>query len=409
MDKLPIFSLRHIINQNATLQKPSEVLLSSILNKAAFLEAKAEIHEWPDYKPTPLVSLAGLADMLGIDCLFYKDESKRFSLKSFKALGGAYAVLRVVARELNLQGIKVEGLTDLLAGTYLARIKAITVCCATDGNHGRAVAWAAQMIGCRSLIYLHEGVSPLRAREIEAYGADICRVSGSYDDSVRQAAKDADINGWFVVSDTSWDNYEEIPTWVMQGYMVMAEEADIQWPVSGPITHIVVQGGVGGLAAAVSGYFWRVLGDKRPRMILVEPDRADCITRSIIAGTPVTVGGNISTFMACLAAAEMSPVAWKILKHTIDDAIVIPDNAAKKTMHLLANGIANDPCLVSGESGCASTAALIAACRKGEVFKSLGLDRNARVLVIGSEGATDPEIYQKIVGMTAEEVIDRKP
>ena len=402
--KLSTFALRHEVNRLASTTAPFGARAEEILGAAAFVDAQREITAWPGYAPTPLIALSGLAAALGVAAIHYKDEGQRFRLKSFKALGGAYAVLKVVRRELARRDIHINGVEDLLADNHRTVTGGITVCCATDGNHGRSVAWAAQMFGCRSFIYLHEGVSAGREREIAAYGAKICRVSGSYDDSVRRVAEDAAAKGWFVVSDTSWEGYEEVPTWVMQGYMVMADEISRQWPEFEPHSHLFIQGGVGGLAAGVAGYFWRVQGAQRGRNIVVEPEPADCITRSIIAGKPVPVPGDVETFMACLAAAEMSPLAWEILRHCADDALVIPDDSAAETMRLLAEGLDGDRPIVAGESGAAATAALIAAAGNDSVRKALQLGPDARVLVIGSEGATDTAIYHAVVGRTPEEV-----
>jgi diaminopropionate ammonia-lyase len=393
-----------IENSNVDRSAAYGSTLEAILDEAGFAEARAEISAWPDYAPTPLVALAGLAAEAGLGAVWYKDEGGRFGLGSFKALGGAYAVLKVLSRELARHDIRIEGVKELLADTHRAATRKITVCCATDGNHGRSVAWAAQMFGCRAIIYLHEGVSTGREGEIAAYGADIQRVTGGYDDSVRRVAEDAVAQGWFVVSDTSWAGYEEVPAWVMQGYMVMADEMARQWPEPEPPSHLFIQGGVGGLVAGVTGYFWRVQGAGRPRTVVVEPEQADCITRSILAGKPVPVPGDVETFMACLAAAEMSPLAWEILRTTADDALIIPDDCAAETMRLLADGVGGDRPIVAGESGVAATAALIAASGNDAVRQALQLGSEARVLVMGSEGATDVEIYRSVVGRTPEQV-----
>ncbi len=406
MTTLPQFSCRHEINRLALKGQSFGGRTAEILSADAFAEAKREIAAWPGYAPTPLVPLAGLAGALGIAQLHYKDEGQRFGLKSFKALGGAYAVLKLLRGELAGRGVQIQGVADLLTGDLNAATGDITVCCATDGNHGRSVAWAAQMFGCDCVIYLHEGVSQGREDEIAAYGARIRRVPGGYDDSVLVAAAEAKEEGWFVVSDTSWEGYEEMPAWVMQGYTVMGDEIAAQWPDwdPRPPSHLFIQGGVGGLAGAVAGHLWRIQDVARPRVTVVEPERADCIARSMAAGAPTPVPGDVETFMACLAAAEMSPLAWEILRDCADETLIIPDEAAAETMRILASGVNGDRPIVAGESGAAATAALIAACGDSAMRETLGLGPEARVLVIGSEGATDREIYQQTVGRTPEEV-----
>ncbi len=401
------YSLRHISNSNAIRAWTKDDEVSYLLKEHLFNEARQQISSWPGYNPTPLISLSSLAKELNISAIHYKDESHRFSLKSFKALGGAYAVLKVLSRELERKGHRAFSFDDLLKNESKKIIKNITVCCATDGNHGRSVAWAAQLFGCRSVIYLHEGVSVGREEEISNHGAEIRRVQGGYDHSVRKSAEDARIEGWFVVSDTSWEGYEEIPLWVMQGYMVMAFEILEQWPQENIFSNLFIQGGVGGLAAGVAGYFWRVLKTDRPRTIVVEPERADCIARSLAAGTPTPVMGDVDTFMACLAAAEISPLAWKILQRVADDSLVISDDYAIKAMRILANGVGTDPSIVSGESGCASVAGLIASNNDKDIRRALGLDPGSSVLVIGSEGATDPDIFFNVVGKTPQEVTSK--
>jgi diaminopropionate ammonia-lyase len=398
MVKLPAFSCRYQANGLALKNTAFGGRAAEILSADAFAEAKREIAAWPGYAPTPLLKLDGLATALGLGAVHYKDEGQRFGLKSFKALGGAYAVLKVLRRELARQNIRIGGVAELLSADHQSVTAGITVCCATDGNHGRSVAWAAQMFGCDCVIYLHEGVSMGRESEIAAYGARIQRVTGSY-------AEGAGENGWFVVSDTSWPDYEEVPAWVMQGYMVMADEIAGQWPGAGEApSHLFIQGGVGGLAAGVAGQFWRIFGAQRPRTVVVEPERADCIARTMQAGKPTEVPGDVETFMACLAGANISPLAWQILRDCADETLIIPDPAAAETMRILATGVDGDRPIVAGESGCAATAALIAACGDVTTRETLTLDAASKVLVIGSEGATDKEIYQQVVGRRPEQV-----
>jgi diaminopropionate ammonia-lyase len=349
--------------------------LQAILDEAGFAAARAGISTWSDYAPTPLVSLPGLAAETGLGAIWYKDEGGRFGLGSFKALGGAYAVSRLVAR----------------AGTE------ITVCTATDGNHGRSVAWGARTFGCACVIYIHATVSEGRKAAIESYGAEVRRVSGNYDDSVRIAAADAEANGWHVVSDTSWDGYGDIPRDVMHGYGVMAAEAIEQLPESEMPSHVFVQGGVGGLAAAVLAMFWQRFGAERPCFIVAEPENAACLYESAKAGRPVVVPGDLDTVMAGLAAGEVSQLAWQILRLGCQGFMTVTDDDAKRLMRRLADG---EPPLVAGESAVAGLAAALAARASG----AFGLSGESRILVIGSEGATDPALYEEIVGRSADRV-----
>lgn len=344
----------------------------AVLNREAFLVARAEISSWDGYAPTPLVHLDEVARAAGVARVDYKDESGRFGLGSFKALGGAYAVQRQVHA----------------AGRPAGEI---VVTCATDGNHGRSVAWGAKRFGCRCVIYIHETVSKGRADAIAAFGAEVRRVPGTYDDAVRQAARDAAANGWIVVSDTSYPGYVDIPRDVMQGYAIMADEALGQ--MAEPPTHVFLQAGVGGLAAAVCGHLWETLGgDRRPRTVVVEPDQAACLFESARAGKAMNVGGTLNTAMAGLACGETSILAWEILEEGVEDFMTVTDEAAFACMRLLA------PQVVAGESAVAGLAGLLGAAARPDLARRLGLDEHARVLLIGSEGDTDPELYRKIVG-----------
>lgn len=358
--------------------------------------ARETIASWPGYAPTPLIELPHLAAKLGIKRLRLKHESKRFTLKSFKALGGAYGVMRILQRETG------AAIADIMAGKVKDAVAGVTVCCATDGNHGRAVAWGAQLAGARCVIYLHAHVSQGREDAIAAYGAEIARVSGSYDDSVRQAAEDAKANGWIVVSDTSWPGYEEIPAWVKQGYTVIMGEAMEQMGDERP-SHLFVQAGVGGLACAAIGPLWQDWGAERPICTVVEPHEADCLYQSAVQGGMAQGLGSLDTVMACLSAGEASPLAWAILQTGADAFITIDDHFARDAMRLLADGSGDAP-LVVGESGSAGLAGLMAVAENALARKATHLGKDADVLLIASEGATDPSIYREIVGKTPEEV-----
>ena len=375
----------------------------AVLSRDGFALASGEISQWPGYLPTPSIALPGLAARIGVADIRYKDEGHRFGLKSFKALGGAYAALVLLREHLVAQGIAEPRSADILSGRYAEQARAVTLAAATDGNHGRSVAWGAQMFGCRCIIYLHEHVSQTREDEIARYGAEIRRVAGGYDNSVHECANDARANGWNLVADTSANGDSKAPALVMQGYTLLVAEMMAQWAPDVP-THVFVPGAVGGLAAATVGHLWETMGADRPRVVVVQPSNADCISRSFRAGEPAAVPGDVNTFMACLAAAEVSPAAWDILDEGLDDTVTIPDDAARDAMRFLAEGVDGDQPIVSGESGCAATAGLVAVMHNPAIATALGLGLQSRVAVVGSEGATDAEAYFATVGRTPEAV-----
>ena len=378
---------------------------AAVLNQDGFDDAYAEISGWPGYAATPLVALPALARSLGVGEIRYKDERGRFGLKSFKALGGAYAVANVLRKKVaELAGESNIGSRDLLSGEYRAILAGATVTCATDGNHGRSVAWGAQLFGCRCVIFVHEHVSQGRRDAIARYGAEVREVKGTYDDAVREAAASAAAHGWTVVSDTSYPGYRAIPLDVMHGYGVMAAEIVREFGEEPP-THVFAQAGVGALAAAVCASFWLRWGERRPSFVVVEPTRADCVYQSLAAGKPVVVGGSLDTVMAGLACGEVSELAWDILNAGANAAVAIDDAYALDAMRTFARPAAGDPAIVAGETGGTGLAALLAARDYPDIRATLGLDERARVLLLGSEGDTDAQIYREVVGRTAEEVL----
>jgi diaminopropionate ammonia-lyase len=281
---------------------------------------------------------------------------------------------------------------ELMDGRHKDTTRAITVTCATDGNHGRSVAWGAQRFGAACVIFVHETVSRGRRDAIARYGAQLRVVPGNYDDAVREAQKQADANGWFVVSDTSYPGYTEVPRDVMQGYRVMADEAADQ--IGTAPTHVFVQGGVGGVAAAVAAQMRARFG-AGPRVIVAEPDKAACLLASAEAGQPVTVPGELDTLMAGLACGEPSLLAWQELERSAFAFCSVTDGSAVACMKLLA---ARTPPIVAGESAVAGLAALLLAADEPFARTALGLDETSRVLLFGTEGATDPEVYARLVG-----------
>jgi diaminopropionate ammonia-lyase len=364
-----------------------------VLPDNGFRRAKEEITSWPGYAPTPMVPLPDAAEAARVASVHWKDESGRFGLGSFKALGGAYAVLRVLAVELARRGDAASATSaDLADGKYKEATRGITVTCATDGNHGRSVAWGAQRFGCRCVIFVHPGVSKGRRDAVAAYGAEVREAPGTYDDSVRAAKREAEKEGWFVVSDTSYPGYTEPPRDVMQGYRLMAEEAAEALPA--PPTHVFVPGGVGGLAAAVSAQMRARYGKDAPRLVVAEPDRAACLMASAEAGQLTAVDGPLDTVMAGLACGEPSLLAWQELERAAFGFVSIPDEAAVACMRALHR---RQPRIVAGESAVAGLAALLLAGRDGFGRAALGLGEDSRVLLLGTEGATDPELYARLV------------
>jgi diaminopropionate ammonia-lyase len=377
---------------------------SASLNAQGLQAARSEISTWPGYQPTPLIPLPGLARATNVAAVYYKDEGGRFGLGSFKPLGGAYAVFRVIAAEISrTTGAQVTS-TDLLAGQHRDIVGRVTVCAATDGNHGRSVAWGARMFGCRCVIFINEAVTPGREAAIAAYGAEVRRVPGSFDDAVRAAGQTAGQMGWHVVPDTAAGGNAEASGNVMQGYALLADEAVTQLPAGDPPSHLFIQAGVGGLAAAVVGQLWQAYGKDRPRAVIVEPHSAGCWFESLKVGKPTVISGEIDSLMAGLACGEISPLSWPILKSGAFAAMTIPDHAAADTMCLLARGGDGDPPIVGGESGVAGLAGFLLAGRNPQARTQLGLDETSRVLVIGSEGDTDPDTYRGIVGRSGADV-----
>ena len=375
----------------------------TVLNDEAFAVAQSTISAWPGYALTPLVSLNTLAEKAQVAKIFYKDEGPRFGLGSFKALGGAYAVSQLLRREIaRIKSIDMPAISKLLDGSHSDVISEVTVCCATDGNHGRSVAWGAQTFGCKCVILIHSTVSEGRKQAIETYGATVIRTKGNYDDSVREAQEAATREGWFVVSDTSYPGYTEIPKDVMQGYELMAAEACEQ--MQSKPTHIFLQTGVGGMAAAVAAYTKRRYGDERPVIILADPDQSACWLESIRFGTPSPVHGDLNTLMAGLACGEVSVIAWDILRQTADAVMSVMDDDAVAMMRVLANPTANDQAIVAGESAVAGLAALMAAADHAQARSALGLDANSKILVFGTESDTDPDLYMNLIGRSADEV-----
>ncbi|MCO4891274.1 diaminopropionate ammonia-lyase [Cupriavidus sp. WGtm5] len=398
------------INSRAHLcDYPAE--LRQLMSIAEAGRSLAWLSHWDQLNagPTPLRELPGLAASLGIAQLSVKDESARSPLGSFKALGAPIALVRLVLRMFPERDLDPF---ELIAGRHAALLRDFTVISATDGNHGRALAAAARSFGCRCVIVLHANVSQEREDAIAACGARIVRIVGNYDESVEEAARLAAANGWTVVSDTSYEGYQDIPRDVMQGYGAIAAEVLAQRDVAPgqpcPYTHVFLQGGVGGLAAGVASYLWERFGAGRPRFIVVEPGQADCLYQSALQGRPARATGSVDSVMAGLACGETSPLAWRFLEPSVDVFMTIADDDAVTAMHRLASGDDGDVPVVAGESGAAGVAGLAVLRAQPALSAAAGLDAGSRVLVINTEGATAPVVYQQLVGESADSVLARQ-
>lgn len=344
----------------------------------------------PGYAPTPLVALDDTARALGVGKIWVKDESKRFGLNAFKVLGGSWAMAQLLAKLLKIENPDFPLLT---APETREKLGDITFVTATDGNHGRGVAWSAAQFGQKSVVYMPAGSARERLENIRSAGAEATIIDGNYDDAVRLAAKQAKEKGWLLVQDTAWEGYTQIPQWIMEGYCTMGLEA-LEQLEEAP-THIFLQAGVGSMAGAMAGLFTAALKEK-PTIVIVEPNKADCIFRTAQAndGQLHTVTGPMDTIMAGLACGEPCSMGWEVLKSTANHFLSCPDSAAAHGMVLLAENH-----IVSGESGAAAfgcAAAILKNPKLAAMKEALGLNGASRLLFISTEGDTDRENYRAI-------------
>lgn len=356
----------------------------------------------PQYERTPLVKLENLAKMLGVKGVYLKDESYRFGLNAFKVLGGSFAMAKYMADKLG-KDISELPYEKLISDEVRNELGDITFFTATDGNHGRGVAWTANKLKQKSVVYMPKGSSLIRLNNIKAEGAKANITELNYDDAVRLATEDAAKVGGLVVQDTAWEGYEDIPAWIMQGYGTMAKEAVEQlseYGVERP-THVFIQAGVGSLAGAVQGYMAAKF-EECPITVVVEADKADCFYKSAEAGDgkPRFVGGDMQTIMAGLACGEPNTIGFEILKNYSEAFISAPDWVSAKGMRILGNPLVGDEKVISGESGAVTTGTLVSIMQDeslAELRKALKLDENSKVLLISTEGDTDPDKYRSIV------------
>ena len=388
------------MNENELLlvQRPLDSMTESNPFGVETARTVQAFHEsFPEYSPTPLVHLNALARELGVKSIFVKDESKRFGLNAFKVLGGSHAIGRRIARMLGVE-FSVLSCALLTSAETRAKLGGLTFITATDGNHGRGVAWTAQRLGQKSVVYMPRGTARERLENIRCLGATADITDMNYDDTVRYCSRLADENGWILVQDTSWPGYEEIPRWIMQGYTTMGLEIARQMDGEMP-THIFLQAGVGAMAGAMAGFFADLCGNAPPMITVVEPHRANCFYRTAAAndGKLHAVGGDLNTIMAGLACGEPCPLAWELLRSTAANYASIPDWVTAEGMRLLGRPLPGDTAVCSGESGASAFGFAVEALRRRDLRERLRLDEHSRILCISTEGDTDRENYRRIL------------
>lgn len=367
-------------------------------------KARAFHESFPQYSQTPLTKLPNMASYLGVKEVYVKDESYRFGLNAFKVLGGSFAMARYIAKETG-KDVSELPYSVLTSEKLREEFGQATFFTATDGNHGRGVAWAANRLGQKAVVHMPKGTTQTRLENIAKEGAQVDIQEMNYDDCVRLAAKEADETPrGVIVQDTAWDGYEEIPAWIMQGYGTMANEAADQLrqcSVNRP-THVFVQAGVGSLAGAVVGYFANLFPNDPPKFVVMEAEAADCLYQGALAndGKPRIVTGDLKTIMAGLACGEPNTISWYILRNHVSAFISCPDWVSAKGMRMLSSPVKGDPRVVSGESGAVGMGVLDAIMCDDtykELRDALELDRHSRVLMFSTEGNTDPEKYRRVV------------
>lgn len=386
-----------------TLLKMEKKFLLDFLSEEEITKARDFHKSFPQYEETPLVSLENLSNDIGLGGIYIKDESYRFGLNAFKVLGGSFAMAKYMAQKLN-KDISELPYEKLISSELREELGEVTFVTATDGNHGRGVAWTANKLKQKSVVYMPKGSSQVRLENIRKEGADASITDMNYDDAVRLAAKYAEGKNRVIIQDTAWEGYEEIPTWIMQGYGTMGLEVLnqlIEYKVEKP-THIFIQAGVGSLAGGIQGFFASVFNEGCPKTVIVESNLADCLYKSAMAndGNLRKVDGDMQTIMAGLACGEANTIGWEVLREHSDMFVSCPDYVAANGMRVLGNPLRGDKKIISGESG-AVTLGLLYEIMKNAKYKdlkeSLQLDENSKVLLFSTEGDTDPDKYKKIV------------
>ena len=382
--------LSYIINERArdySIEKASTDFVSIDVAK----KLRSIYSGMPEYRRTPLVSLEKLSEKLSVGKIWVKDESYRFGLNSFKSLGGIYAIYRTLE---NMAGRSIS-ISEIFSPSFKENVGELTFSAATDGNHGLGIAWASMKLGQKAVIYLPKGTVPQRIEAIRKTGAKAVVIDGNYDDAVEKMARDGENEGWQVISDTAWKGYQDIPTWIMQGYTVLFDEAMEEIKENGcdMPTHIILQAGVGSFSASGVGYFNSIYGKKRPVSIIVEPDNAACFYESIKIndGNPHRAKGDLSTIMAGLSCGVPNPIAWSIHLDYSDVFVSSRDELSALSMRTLGNPLKGDKKIISGESGAIGLGVLM------HIKKDLEIGKDSEILLISTEGDTDPKGYLDVV------------
>jgi diaminopropionate ammonia-lyase len=356
-------------NSNNKFNK-NEIL--NVLAKQDMDEAFQIISEWANYSPTPLIPLNKLSKELNVKKIFYKDESKRFHLKSFKALGGAYAVEKVAKEN-----------------------KGMVISTATAGNHGRSVAWGSKKLGLKCKIFISEHVSESRAKVMKKFGADVIKVKGNYENSLNECIKQSNQNNWQIVQDVAWKHYKLVPKLTMAGYSVMMKEISEQIN-NQQISHVILQAGVGGMAAAMVAGITRYLNHV-PKIIIVEPESAACVLESIKTGKIEKISIEKESLMGGMSCGEVSLIPWQILKNSVSHCVTVSDDYISKTVKFLANCEFSDIKIIGGECSTPGIVSVIGLCNDAEIKKKINLNKNSNILLFGCEGDTDEELYHKLL------------
>jgi len=397
MKGIKLFSNKDSRNQS------SEKTSTEFMSQITFSRVRKFHQKFPNYQPTPLLSLNNLANRINVKKLWVKDESYRFGLNAFKVLGGSYAIVYYLSRKL---GIEITELSFKLLKSpeYKERIGAITFVTATDGNHGRGVAWTARELDQKAVVFMPKGSSKFRVDNIKNENAEVIVTDEYYDETVKMAADFAAENNGVLIQDTAWEGNLEIPTWIMQGYSTLIDEVIEQLKMQGESTptHVFLQAGVGSLAAAIQGYLTTKFGDDRPLTVIIEPHNAACLYKSAKIGDtkPHSVKGTLSTIMAGLACGKPNIIAWKVLRDYADFFISCSDMIAAKGMRILGNPLLNDPKIISGESGAVGLGLLVEILENdlySDLKEKMNLSEESLILVFSTEGDTDPDHYRKVV------------